>query len=59
VVYVPVTGDEGRFIQREVRLGAPTGEAYIVLGGLRAGETVVTDGSFFLRSESMRNAPGG
>jgi hypothetical protein len=29
------------------------------LSGLKPGETIVTEGSFFLRAEVLRNAPGG
>jgi RND family efflux transporter MFP subunit len=58
VVYLPVKGEEGKFVQRQVRLGPLTGDAYTVLGGLRPGEVVVTEGSFFLRAESLRNLPG-
>jgi multidrug efflux pump subunit AcrA (membrane-fusion protein) len=57
VVFVPVEDEEGRFIQRTVALGQPVGEAYTVLRGLAPGEAVVTEGSFFLRAESLRNAP--
>jgi hypothetical protein len=42
-----------------VRLGSPIGEAYSVLEGLQPGEVVVTEGSFFLRAERLRNAPSG
>jgi RND family efflux transporter MFP subunit len=57
VVYLPVKDDEGKFVQRQVRLGQLTGDSYGVLAGLRAGDIVVTEGSFFLRAESLRNAP--
>jgi cobalt-zinc-cadmium efflux system membrane fusion protein len=57
VVFVAVPEEEGRFIQRTVILGAPAGESYTVLQGLQSGEVVVTEGSFFLRAESLRNAP--
>jgi RND family efflux transporter MFP subunit len=59
VVYVPAKDEEGKFIQREVRLGGLVGESYSVRSGLRAGDVVVTEGSFFLRAESLRNAPAG
>jgi cobalt-zinc-cadmium efflux system membrane fusion protein len=59
VVYIPVKGEEGKFVQRVVRLGAPVGEAYTVLSGIKPGETVVTEGTFFLRAESLKNAPSG
>jgi RND family efflux transporter MFP subunit len=59
VVFVPARNEEGKFIQRQVRLGSPIGDNYSVLSGLKLGETVVTEGSFFLRAEVLRNAPGG
>jgi RND family efflux transporter MFP subunit len=57
VVFVPVDDEEGIFIQRMIALGQPVGESYTVLRGLDPGEAVVTEGSFFLRAESLRNAP--
>ena len=59
VVFVSAGREDGKFIQREVRLGSPIGDNYTVLSGLKPGETVVTEGSFFLRAEVLRNAPGG
>jgi RND family efflux transporter MFP subunit len=59
VVFVPVEGDEGRFLQRTIQLGRLLGESYTVLKGVEPGEMVVTEGSFFLRAESLRNAPSG
>ena len=59
VVFVPAGNEDGKFIQRQVRLGSPIGDTYTVLSGLKPGETVVTEGSFFLRAEVLRNAPGG
>lgn len=53
VVYVP-TEAEGRFREKTVTLGAPVGDAVHVLNGLKPGEKVVTDGSFFLRAEAAR-----
>jgi membrane fusion protein, heavy metal efflux system len=57
VVFVPVEDEEGRFIQRTVQVGRLAGNSYTILSGLQAGEVVVTEGSFFLRAESLRNAP--
>ncbi len=57
VVFVAAKDEEGKFIQRTVRLGPPVGESYTVVSGLRPGDTVVTEGSFLLRAESTRNAP--
>jgi membrane fusion protein, heavy metal efflux system len=53
IVYVAL--DEGRFIERPVRLGASMGESVAVLSGLQPDERMVTDGSFFLRAEAARN----
>ena len=58
VVYLPVKDEEGKFIQRQVRVGQQMGESFAVVAGLRPGEVVVTEGSYFLRAESLRNAPG-
>src|SRR5215813_10839905 len=59
VVYVPAEGEEGRFVECAVKLGAPTGDLVPVLDGLKPGEKVVTDGSFFLRAEAARTRSGG
>ena len=59
VVYLPVKDEEGKFVQRQIRLGQLMGDSYTVLAGLRPGDVVVTEGSFFLRAESLRNAPSG
>jgi membrane fusion protein, heavy metal efflux system len=57
VVFVAVQDEEGKFVQRTVQLGQLAGESYTVLSGLEPGEVVATEGSFFLRAESLRNAP--
>lgn len=59
VVYLPVKDEEGKFVQRHVRVGQLMGDSYTVLTGLQPGDVVVTEGSFFLRAESLRNAPSG
>lgn len=59
VVFVAAEGEDGKFIQRQVRLGSPVGDSYTVLSGLRRGDRVVTEGSFFLRAEALRNTPSG
>lgn len=59
VVFVAVQDEEGKFVQRTVQLGQLAGESYAVLSGLEPGEVVATEGSFFLRAESLRNAPPG
>src|SRR5262245_37023408 len=57
VVFVAVPHEGERFSQHTVTLGSLVGEAYTVLQGLQPGEVVVTKGGFFLRAESLRNAP--
>jgi cobalt-zinc-cadmium efflux system membrane fusion protein len=57
VVFLPSRDEEGKFIQRSIRIGELAGDSYTVLDGLKSGDVVVTEGSFFLRAESMRNAP--
>lgn len=59
VVFVAVQEEEGKFVQRTVQLGQLAGDFYVVLSGLEPGEVVATEGSFFLRAESLRNAPSG
>jgi multidrug efflux pump subunit AcrA (membrane-fusion protein) len=59
VVYVPVDGEEGKFTERPVKLGQPAGDIVQVLEGLKPGEKVVTEGSFFLRAEAARMRSGG
>lgn len=55
VVYVPVEGEETKFTERTVKLGTPVGDVIQVIEGLKPGEKVVTDGSFFLRAEAGRS----
>ncbi|PYM95425.1 MAG: hypothetical protein DME08_15905 [Candidatus Rokuibacteriota bacterium] len=54
VVYVPADGDESKFVERQVRLGTPVGGLVQVIEGLKPGDKVVTDGSFFLRAEAAK-----
>jgi RND family efflux transporter MFP subunit len=55
VVYVAADDGAPRtFVEREVRLGARAAGDVEVLSGLREGDTVVADGSFFLRAERER-----
>ena len=55
VVFVPVPDGEGRFVERPVRLGQASGDLVQVLEGLKSGESVVVEGSFFLRAEATRS----
>ena len=52
-VFVPAA-ETGRFLQRTVRIGEETEGGVRVLDGLKAGEKVVTEGSFLLRAEALR-----
>jgi multidrug efflux pump subunit AcrA (membrane-fusion protein) len=45
-----------KVLRRIVRLGPASGDSYVVLEGLRAGDTVVTEGSFLLRAEAGKTA---
>lgn len=58
VVYVPVTGEEGRFTERVVTLGPDAGDALHVLDGLKPGERIVVAGAYFLRAEAGRTRAG-
>jgi len=57
VVFVAAPGEDGKFVGRAVRLGGLMGDSYIVLSGLKLGDIVVTEGSFFLRAEALKNVP--
>ena len=59
VVYVIAQGEEGKFTERPVKLGTAVGEFIQVQEGLKPGEKVVTEGSFFLRAEAARTRTGG
>ena len=54
VVYVVDPHTAGVFTEREVRLGAATGDLVSVLGGVNAGDVVVAEGSFHVRAERER-----
>ena len=58
VVYVPSSEGEGQFEERRVKLGAILGDRVEVLEGLKSGEQIVTEGSFFLRAEATRARSG-
>lgn len=58
VVYVAADGDQGRFIERPVKIGAQDAETVEVIEGLKPGQRVVSEGSFFLRAEAARTRPG-
>ncbi|MDQ6786628.1 MAG: efflux RND transporter periplasmic adaptor subunit [Acidobacteriota bacterium] len=56
VIFV-ATDNPNVFIVRFVRLGAETSGQYLVLEGLSVGDKIVTDGSFLLRAEWLKQHP--
>jgi len=54
VVYLADPKEPGKFIEREVRVGAESGEHIEVLSGLQSGDVIVENGSFFIRAERDR-----
>jgi RND family efflux transporter MFP subunit len=54
VVYLANSKTPGTFVEREVRLGSASGERVEVTSGLTPGESIVTEGSFFVRAERER-----
>ena len=54
VVYVTDAKQPGRFVERDVRLGAATGNDVAVLSGVHSGDTIVVEGSFAIRAERDR-----
>jgi RND family efflux transporter MFP subunit len=56
-VFLPVKDNDGTFALRQVRLGPAAGGYYSVLQGLKVQDEVVTDGSFILKAEALRQHP--
>ncbi len=56
-VFLPVKNNEGSFQLREVHLGPAAGGNYSVIKGLNERDQVVTDGSFILKAEAIRQHP--
>jgi len=56
-VFLPVKDNDGSFALREVRIGPSAGGYYAVLEGLKVQDSVVTDGSFILKAEAIRQHP--
>lgn len=54
VVYLVESNRPGTFIEREVRLGGRVDGNVEVLAGLKAGDALVAQGSFFIRAERER-----
>ncbi|MDQ6788184.1 MAG: efflux RND transporter periplasmic adaptor subunit [Acidobacteriota bacterium] len=56
-VFVAADNNPNTFILKTVRLGTETGERYVVLEGLNVGDKIVTEGSFLLRAEWLKQHP--
>lgn len=54
VVYLVNPKEAGKFVEREVRLGAASADQVAVLAGLQAADLVVSLGSFSVRAERER-----
>jgi cobalt-zinc-cadmium efflux system membrane fusion protein len=59
IVFVPAPDEEGKFLACPVQVGPLRGDLVTIRSGVQPGEVVVTEGSFFLRAEMLRNAPAG
>lgn len=58
IVFIKADEAGTRFQPVKVHLGADTGDRYEVLSGLVGGETVVTRGSFLLKTEILKGSIG-
>jgi len=56
-VFLPIKDNEGSFAMRMVRLGPAANGYYAVLEGLKPNDEVVTEGSFILKAEGVRQHP--
>jgi cobalt-zinc-cadmium efflux system membrane fusion protein len=56
-VFLPIKDNEGSFAIRAVRLGPAANGYYAVLDGLKPNDEVVTEGSFILKAEGVRQHP--
>jgi Cu(I)/Ag(I) efflux system membrane fusion protein/cobalt-zinc-cadmium efflux system membrane fusion protein len=54
-----INKSEGNFEPREVELGPRVGDDYIVLKGIRSGESLVTSANFLIDSEAQLQAAAG
>ena len=54
VVYLANPKEPGKFVEREVHLGAANGDQVSVLTGVQQGDVVVAEGSFYVRAERER-----
>jgi len=56
-VFLPIKDNEGSFAMRAVQLGPAANGYYAVLEGLKPNDEVVTEGSFILKAEGVRQHP--
>jgi len=56
-VFLPIKDNEGSFNMRAVRLGPSANGYHVVLQGLKPNDEVVTEGSFILKAEGVRQHP--
>lgn len=56
-VFLPVKGSEGSFAVRQVKVGPASNGFFPVLDGLKLNDEVVTEGSFILKAEAVRQHP--
>jgi RND family efflux transporter MFP subunit len=56
-VFLPIKDNEGSFAMHVVRLGPAANGYYAVLEGLKPNDEVVTEGSFILKAEGVRQHP--
>src|SRR5678815_1489982 len=54
IVFIPKQGEAGHYLVRDVEAGAETEGFTRILHGLTAGEKVVSDGGFTLKSHLLR-----
>lgn len=56
-VFLPSKDNEGGFTLRQVKVGATANGNSSILSGVKPGDQVVTDGSFTLKAEAVRQHP--
>ena len=56
-VFLPVKDSKGSFAVRQVKVGPASNGFFPVLDGLKLNDEVVTEGSFILKAEAVRQHP--
>lgn len=57
IVFAASADQPNVFVIKTVRLGAENNGQYVVLEGLNVGDKIVTEGSFLLRAELLKQNP--